>query len=99
MDCDPSGERSGGLDGLGFEGAVFVAIAGLFLLFDGHVFILDGVEDLSTVLAFDEFSIFLTGDDFDDGVFARRGHDGCVGWLLWIFPPVRASVNRCFSLI
>jgi hypothetical protein len=51
------------------------------LFFDGDVVVLDGVEDLAAVLALDELDVVLAGDNFDNGVFARRSH--CIGE--WIF--------------
>ena len=50
-------------------------------LFDGDVVVFGGVEDLSTVLAFDEFGVVLAGDDLDDGMFAGRDH-GVFAWIL-----------------
>jgi hypothetical protein len=41
-----------------------------FFLFDGDVAILCRIKYFAALLAFNKFSVFLSGDDFDDGMFA-----------------------------
>ncbi len=45
-----------------------------FAFFDEHVVVLDGIENLAAGLALDEFRVFRSGDDLDDGVFAGGSH-------------------------
>jgi hypothetical protein len=48
---------------------------GIFL-FDGDIAKLCRVKDFTAILALDKFCVFLSGDDLDDGVFARGCHWG-----------------------
>ncbi len=51
-------------------------VDGGFFLFERHVVIFSGIKDFSAVLALNELDIVLSGDNFDDGMFAQ----GCHGW-------------------
>lgn len=60
---------------------------------------LGGIKDLSAGLALNEFSIFVTGDDLYDGVFAVCGRHGEVwGWDGWILPVGKLVVNPRLAL-
>ena len=50
-------------------------VEGLFFL-DGDVAKLCGIKDFSAGLALNKLSVFLAGDNFDDGMFARGCHRG-----------------------
>jgi hypothetical protein len=74
VDCLSEDERAAGA--AGGLGVVLIVVQGLFL-FDCDVTKLCGIKDFSAGLTLNKLDIFLSGDDFDDGVFARGGH---VGW-------------------
>jgi hypothetical protein len=70
-----------------------------FFFFDGDVNILSGIKDFAAFLALNEFDIVLSGDNFDDGMFANgshwlgsvngmdfaRPHEGCQHPFGWCF--------------
>jgi hypothetical protein len=77
------------------EALVFAGFdCGLFL-FEGHVAIFSGIKDFPAVLAFNKFYVVLSGDNFDDGMFALGGHrvGECIGRIL---PVSVVLVNGCF---
>jgi hypothetical protein len=73
MDCDSQDEYAGGDCGLAFLLLRGFLVERLFL-FDGDVAKLCGIKDFSTGLALNKFSVFLAGDDLDDGMFAKDCH-------------------------
>jgi hypothetical protein len=73
MDCASQDEFAAGADGrlvvcgnLGEGG----------FLFDGDIAVLGRIEDFSALLTLNKFGVFLSGDDFDNGMFADGGHFG-----------------------
>jgi hypothetical protein len=74
VDCDSEDEYAVGRDrGLALRLLGSFLVEGLFL-FDGDVAKLCGIKDFSAGLALNKFSVFLAGDDLDDGMFARGCH-------------------------
>jgi len=66
-----------------------------FGLFDSDIAKLCRIKYLSAALALNKFGIVLTGDDFDDGMFALWGHE----WrerMVWILPVSRRLVKTPF---
>jgi len=72
MDCAAQDEFTAGAD----CGLVVGSLRERLFLFDGDIAKLRGIKDFSTLLTLNEFSVFLAGDDFDDGMFADGGHLG-----------------------
>ncbi len=61
---------------------------------DRHVLILDRVEDLTALLAFDKLRIIVSGDNTDNRVSAGRGGHGDGSECYGILPPPSRHVNR-----
>jgi hypothetical protein len=93
MDCVSEGEHAAAAA----SGLVVVWGVGQgFFLFDGNIAKLCGIKDFSAGLALNEFGVFLSGDDFDDRMFADGGHVGGVVRMVWILP-VPSHVVNCVS--
>lgn len=71
----------------------------LFLFLNGHILVFSGIEDLATVLTFDELGIFLAGNDLDDGMFAGRGHRKDVGGDCYGFCPPPRVLSTLFHAL
>jgi len=71
VDCISTDECSTGAD---CELVLHERIGERLFLFNGDVAILCRIKDFTALLAFNEFYVVLTGDDFDDGMFADGSH-------------------------
>ena len=93
MDCFSENECSAVTDG----GLAFLIFGGSFgegfFLFDCNVAKLCGIKDFPAGLAFNKFSVFLTGDDLDDGMFAKCCHLGEENRMVRILPVSGELVN------
>lgn len=93
MDCDSQNKYAAGGDcGLALRLFGGFLVEGLFL-FDRNVAKLCGIKDFPAGLAFNKFSVFLTGDDLDDGMFAKCCHLGEENRMVRILPVSGELVN------
>jgi hypothetical protein len=60
--------------------------------FNCNIAVLCGIEHLAALLAFDKFDVVLSGNDFNDGMFADVSHFGECEWYGFCPSPESLSI-------